>query len=187
MNTTPVSLLERLRTPAQQADWDRFVVLYTPLLGCWARRLGLHGPDLEDVVQDVLTVVVQQIAAFRYDPQQRFRGWLWTIMANKVRAARRRAGVVSLDDYTASGLAANGSSVDYMEEAEYRQYLVQRLLPLLEPEFPAHAWRVFHACAVEGHAPADVAAECGISVPAVYAAKSRVLRRVREELAELLD
>jgi RNA polymerase sigma-70 factor, ECF subfamily len=61
------------------------------------------------------------------------------------------------------------------------------VLPLLESEFPPLAWRVFQACAVQGRAPAEVAAECGMSVPAVYAAKSRVLRRVRAELADLVD
>lgn len=187
MNTTPVSLLERLRTPNQQADWDRFVLLYTPLLCCWARRLGLHDADTEDIVQDVLTVIVERIPAFRYDPQQRFRGWLWTILANKVRAARRRAGVLLLDDQAASRLADNDSSVECAEETEYRQYLVQRVLPLIEHEFQPLTWRIFCALAMQGLAPVDVAAEHGMSLPAIYAAKSRVLRRVRAELAGLID
>ena len=153
MNTTPVSLLERLRTPDRQADWDRFVVLYTPLLCCWARRLGVHGPDMEDLVQDVLAVVVERIAAFRYDPNLRFRGWLWTVLANKARAARRRAGVVVVDDRAGTNVAEDDSFADNMEEAEYRQYLVQRLLPLIESEFEPHTWKVFQACAVQGRSP----------------------------------
>jgi RNA polymerase sigma-70 factor, ECF subfamily len=187
MNTTPVSLLERLRTPTQQADWDRFVLLYTPLLCSWVRRLGLHDADMEDVVQDVLTVLVERIPAFRYDPQLRFRGWLWTILVNKVRAARRRAGVLLLDDQAAASLPANDSSIECAEETEYRQYLVQRVLPLIEHEFQPLTWRIFCALAVQGQAPVEVAAEHGMNLPAVYAAKSRVLRRVRAELAGLID
>src|SRR5262249_54749618 len=99
MDTTPASLLERLRRPQAQADWERFVALYTPLLCLWAHRLGVTGPDVDDLVQDVFAVLVQKLPAFRYDPQQRFRGWLWTILANKVRTARRpRVPVVTLDE-----------------------------------------------------------------------------------------
>ena len=40
---------------------------------------------------------------------------------------------------------------------------------------------------VDGCKPADVAAELGMNVSAVYMAKSRVFRRIRQELAGLLD
>ena len=74
MNTTRISLLERLQQPAEQAAWERFVQLYTPLLCQWVRRLGLHGADEADLVQDIFTVLVQKLPEFRYDPHQRFRG-----------------------------------------------------------------------------------------------------------------
>src|SRR5690349_13376275 len=51
---TPVSLLERLREPAQEQAWARFVELYTPLLFHWARHIGLQEADAADLVQDVL-------------------------------------------------------------------------------------------------------------------------------------
>ena len=91
MDSTPVSLLERLRRPAEQAAWERFVRLYTPLLCQWARRLGLRGADAADLVQDVFVVLVQKLPEFRYDPRRRFRGWLWTVTLNKWRERRRRA------------------------------------------------------------------------------------------------
>jgi len=53
MHTTPPSLLERLRRPAEQAAWQQFVKLYTPRVCHWARRLGLAGADVADLVQDV--------------------------------------------------------------------------------------------------------------------------------------
>ena len=50
MSKTPISLLERLRQPEEQAAWERFVQLYTPLLHHWARRLGLQGQEAADLV-----------------------------------------------------------------------------------------------------------------------------------------
>src|SRR5262245_7790739 len=97
MHTTPPSLLEQLRQPADAAAnrraWERFVQLYTPLLFHWAQRLGAHGPDADDLVQNVFTILVRQLPQFRYEPGRKFRGWLWTVTANKWREhQRRRAG-----------------------------------------------------------------------------------------------
>ena len=40
---------------------------------------------------------------------------------------------------------------------------------------------------VDGCTPSDVADELGVSVNSVYLAKSRVMRRLREELGDLFD
>ena len=86
MNTTSFSLLERLRTPAEQEAWARFVKLYTPLLFRWARGVGLSSEEASDLVQDVLTLLVQKLPEFSYDRQKSFRGWLRTVMLNKWRS-----------------------------------------------------------------------------------------------------
>jgi RNA polymerase sigma-70 factor (ECF subfamily) len=83
MNTTPVSLLQRLRAPAPTAAWDRFVELYTPVLFAWARRLGLQSQDAADLIQEVFAVLVQKLPTFEYDQHKSFRGWLRTITLNK--------------------------------------------------------------------------------------------------------
>jgi len=82
MQTTPISLLEQLRSPRPDQAWGRFVDLYTPLLYIWAGRLGAIGPDADDLVQDVFTTLVQQLPGFEYDRGARFRGWLWTVCRN---------------------------------------------------------------------------------------------------------
>src|SRR5688572_2723905 len=75
MHTTPPSLLERLRRPAEQAAWPQFVKLYTPLLCHWSRRLGLRDGEVEDFVQDLFVMLVRKLPEFNYQPSQRFRGW----------------------------------------------------------------------------------------------------------------
>src|SRR5690349_24606068 len=93
MDTTPVSLLERLRQPGQADAWERFVELYTPLLLYWARKCGLQPQDAADLVQDVFTTLVQKLPEFTYDHRRTFRGWLRTVALNKWRDRRRRHGL----------------------------------------------------------------------------------------------
>src|SRR5438552_1694044 len=66
MHTTSISLLERIRQPAEREAWGRFVELYTPLLYYWACRLGMQESDAADLVQDVFAVLVQKLPVFTY-------------------------------------------------------------------------------------------------------------------------
>ena len=59
------------------------------------------------------------------------------------------------------------------------------MLGLVRHEFEDRTWRAFWRVTVEGHSPAEVAAEMGITPSAIRQAKSRVLRRLKEELGEL--
>ncbi len=187
MDTTPPSLLARLRQPGEQAAWERFVELYTPLLYHWSRRAGLADADAQDLVQDVLITVVRTMPEFVYDPARSFRGWLRTVTHNKFldhqkKHARRPitgdAGL--LDDVAAPAAEA-------FWEAEYRRHLVDRALAVMQAEFAPTTWQACWRFVVEGRPAAEVAVELGISENAVYIAKSRVLRRLRQELDGLLD
>src|SRR4051812_13311262 len=90
MPDTPVSLLNRLRDPADEDAWREFVQLYTPLLLYWTRRLGLRREDAGDLVQEVFATLVQKLPEFQPDPQRSFRSWLRTVTVNKWRDAYRR-------------------------------------------------------------------------------------------------
>ena len=74
-----------------------------------------------------------------------------------------------------------------IEEEEYRRYLVRRALGLMQAEFEPATWKACWEFVVHDRPAAEVAAELGLSVNAVYLAKSRVLRRLRAELRGLLD
>jgi RNA polymerase sigma-70 factor (ECF subfamily) len=187
MHTTSASLIERLRQPAAHAAWARFVQLYTPLLYAWAGRLGLSGDDAADLVQEVLTLLVQKMPDFSCDPQQRFRGWLWTLTLNRWRAGQRRRSLPMAADPERLTEIAAPEGIECVDETEYRDYLVRRVLGLIQGEFQESTWRAFWENVVEDKPAATVAERLGLSVAAVYAAKSRVLRRLRQELHLLLD
>jgi RNA polymerase sigma-70 factor (ECF subfamily) len=188
MHTTPVSLLQRLQRPAEQQAWARFVQLYTPLLYYWACRLGLQAQDASDLVQDVLTLLVRKLPDFHYERGKSFRAWLRTVTLNQWRNNQRRRPVpVSSGSDPALANLASPDDADALEEAEYRQYLVSRALQLMQVDFAPTTWKAFWEHMVAGRPAAEVAAELGIRIDSVYAAKSRVLRRLRQELDGLLE
>jgi RNA polymerase sigma-70 factor (ECF subfamily) len=188
MHTTPLSLLERVRNPGDNQAWGRFVEMYTPLLYYWARRTGLQESDAADLIQDVFAVLVSKLPAFVYDRSRSFRGWLRTILHNKWRDRERRlAAAPDLRDIHDLTILADPLETNDFWDVEYRQHLVGRALELMQREFQPATWRACWEVVVSGRSPADVAAELGMTVDAVYTAKSRVLRRLRQELAMLID
>lgn len=188
MYTTPVSLLERLGEPSRAEAWTRFVELYTPLFHYWARRLEPNDNDANDLVQDVFAVLVAELPEFRHRGDKRFRGWLWTVMLNRSRRLRRHRhsapAKLSQDEVE---LAATPDDTTELDEEEYRSYVINRCLRLMQTDFQPAVWQACWSHVVEGRPAAEIAAELGMTVNAVYLAKSRVLRRLREELRGLLD
>jgi RNA polymerase sigma-70 factor (ECF subfamily) len=181
MYTTSISLLERLRQPMDPA-WGRFVDLYAPLLHRWACRLNLSDGDAADLVQDVFVQLVRKLPEFRHDGQHRFRDWLRAVLVNQYRDRRvRREEPVpgELDKLADPDAPDPGEAA---AAAEYRQYLVGRALELMQTDFEPATWKACWETTVQGRPAAEVAAELGLSVAAVYAATARVLRRLREEL-----
>jgi len=187
MHTTPVSLLERLRQPGSDEAWSRFVRLYTPLLYSWAHRAGLQDSDAADLVQEVLTLLVEKLPEFRYDCHKSFRGWLRTVTLNKWRERCRRATLpLARDDGALAGLAVPDPLEDFWE-ADYRRHLVGQAWQLVQAEFQPTTWKACWEHAVAGRSAADVGAELGLTPGAVRAAKFRVVTRLRQELAGLLE
>ena len=183
MQTTSPSLLVELRLPDPSEAWARFVRLYSPILYTWARHLGLQHADAADLVQDVFTTLVQKLPTFNYDSHKRFRGWLWTVTRNKWREKHRRRALPLDRQQPLEALAADGDS---LEEAEFRRHLLARLVPAVQERFQPATWQAFWGHVVEEKPAAQVAAELGLSVAAVYKAKLRVLSRLHRELADLI-
>lgn len=174
--------------------WQRFVRLYSPLIYHWCRRAGLRADDSADVMQEVFRSVFTGIPRFQsVRATDTFRGWLWTITRNKLRDLyRRRRGQPEAGAITEGRLTLNELAIwtdrteDPSESAEGTAILFQRALAELKIEFEDRTWEAFWRTAVEGHVPADVAQSLGISVNAVYKARSRVLSRLRQYFGQHL-
>jgi RNA polymerase sigma-70 factor (ECF subfamily) len=187
MVQTPPSLLERLREPTDQVAWNRFVELYTPLLYKWLRRAGLNDDQAADLMQEVFVLLIRKLPEFRYTPDRSFRAWLKTVTLNKWREGLRR-GQPMLKRLSGSSYPEEGSAdiARVFEETEYHQQLVRRAIRLIQTDFQPVTGRAFWEYVVMGRPAAEVAAELGVAAHSVYLAKSRVLRRLREELDGLL-
>ncbi|MHC4880784.1 MAG: RNA polymerase sigma factor [Planctomycetota bacterium] len=187
---TSTSLLQRVRERDEQA-WENLVYIYGPLVETWCRKWTLRSEDVADVFQEVFAAVDQRIHAFRKErPSDSFRGWLWTITRNKVTDHIRR--VTRLPQAT-GGTDAHMriQQVPLEEPLDDAESTVispaHRGLDLIRSSFTDQTWQAFEAVAVHGRTPKDVAADLGMEPMAVYKAKSRVMQRLREELAELVD
>jgi RNA polymerase sigma-70 factor (ECF subfamily) len=187
VTNTSSSLLERLRQPFDPEAWERFVSLYTPLIYSWGRRVGLQEQDAADLVQDVFVTLLQVLPTFAYDRHRSFRRWLWTVTINKWRKDRKQ------DNRQVRGLGDHPEPVaiaDDLEgawEAEYQEHVANQALQLMRADFEETTWKACWEMVAVGRPPAEVAAELGLTVGAVYAAKFRVLKRLRRDLQGLLD
>jgi RNA polymerase sigma-70 factor, ECF subfamily len=192
--STSLGLLERIKA-LDQAAWERLVSLYSPLVYGWCRQAGLQAADAADVGQEVFRSVARKIGDFRRAREgDTFRGWLRTITRNKIRDSirRKRTELVGVGGSDAQRRLLQVESVvcdaiDDPRDDSDRRILYHRVIELVHREFAERTWQAFWRVALDEQRPADVASALGMSVNAVYLAKSRVLRRLREELAALME
>jgi RNA polymerase sigma-70 factor (ECF subfamily) len=195
MPDTSLSLLQRLGRPeVQSADWDRLVAVYSPLLRSWLGRHPLQGADADDLIQEVLTVLVKKLPQFQHAGKQgSFRAWLRCILANQVRyfyrQQRNQPQPAGPHDESSPllQLEDSGSELSRRWDAEHDRHVVSRLLEIIKPEFTSSTWEAFERSALHNRPAGEVGAELGMTANAVCIARSRVMRRLREEAKGLLD
>lgn len=190
MNTTSLTLLQRVKRRDDQAAWERFVRLYTPLLHRWVMRAGFNEVDAADLVQDVFAVLLVEMPRFEFDGTRGpFRAWLKTVTVNKCRESQRRRQVAHAEGGDNGGLPTipDDRELEAFWEVEYRSQLVRRALEIMQQQFEPRLWQCCWETAVNGRSAAAVGESFGMSEAAVYVAKFRVLRHLRQELRDLLN
>lgn len=186
------STLERLRGLDDDA-WHRMSIAFAPLVLRWVLRAGLNAEDAKDVVQEVFRGVAGNIATFRRDrPGDTFRGWLFSITKKKLSDFFRQRRKTPLAIGGSGALQAlqqiaMDDDPEGLNPDDGMQALVQRVFAIIRCEFNEQDLLAFLRIVVAGERPVDVAHEIGCSVNSVYLAKSRILRRLRQELCELDD
>jgi RNA polymerase sigma-70 factor (ECF subfamily) len=190
---TSLSFLDRLKVAdANASDWGRLREIYLPLITRWVRRVPGLGSEIDDLAQEVLVVLVRELPRFERRREGSFRAWLRQITANKVRTVRKQlkrkpmAGI-DLTDGFLDRLCDSSSELAKKWDLEHDRHVFQKLLAMVQADFQASTWDAFRRFAIDNLPAAEVAAELGISINSVLQAKSRVLRRLRQEAGELLE
>jgi RNA polymerase sigma factor (sigma-70 family) len=192
VNTTRPSLLVRIRDLRDEMAWGEFAQLYTPLIYRFARQSGLQDADASLVTQDVLVTVARTIHRFEYNRKTgSFRGWL------KVVTRSRLTDFLRAQDREVQGTGDTGmlhaideqpdASQPDLWEREFRRTLFEWAVDRIRCDFEDTTWRAFWQTSVDDRETVEVAEELGLSVGAVYIARSRVLARLRKEIEEVDD
>ena len=191
-SSTSISLLVQVKNKNQTA-WNKLVEVYSPFIYRVCRVAGVQADDASDVIQEVFLSVSRSLDSFRHDrPQDSFRAWLLVITKNKIRDHFRKATsrTIPRGGSDAQAQMHRLQEITWDSSSDSRLFnsqaaLIQRVVQLVRHDFEDKTWQAFWRVTVEGQLAADVAQQLKISRSSVYQSKSRVLRRVRSELASL--
>ena len=186
------SLIVKLRDPADSAAWSEFVAIYEPLVYRLARRKGLQDADAHDLCQEVFQAVARAID--RWEPGRgSFRGWLSRIARNLLinfltrrQHQPRGTGATSMQDLLEAQPAADPSATALFE-AEYERRLFRWAAGDIRGEFAPRPGKRSGRPRSWTDPPSEVAADLGLSVGAVYVARSRVLSRLKRRIEQLSE
>lgn len=184
---TRASLILRLPDAADVAAWDEFVALYGPLVYRLARRKGIQPADADDLVQEVFSSVAESVADW-LDRTDRgpFRAWLFRIARNTAinfltrprhRPMSRGGETSQLDEF-----AADDDATDEFE-LEFKREAFRRAAEEVRERVSEQTWEAFWLTSVETQSIAEAADQLGMSVGAVYIARSRVMKKLRDQVA----
>jgi RNA polymerase sigma-70 factor (ECF subfamily) len=184
-NTTQVTLLDRLREGDGVMAWEEFFGRYWHLVFVTARNRGCQAHTAEEIVQEVMLTVFQQRHVFQYDPSKgRFRDWLRQVVRNAVAKHRRepaqrvRARGGESEVSTPEPIGDDG--LDDRWEAHFEQSLLTALLDAVRVEVAPETYQAFELLTLQGLSGAEVARITGLTRNAVYLARKRVLKRLRQ-------
>lgn len=190
---TSASLLDRLRRQPDESGWQQLVDLYTPLIHGWLRQFSVWQNDIDDVAQEVLTVVTRKLPLFDRQRSGSFRRWLRSITVNCLREWWRKQRQQPL----ATGDSNFLQTLDQLEDPhsvwsqrwdrEHQQHVTACLLEQIKPRFEETTWQAFKKVALDGLSATEVARELNMTTNAVFIAKSRVMTLLRQEGDGLLD
>jgi RNA polymerase sigma factor (sigma-70 family) len=187
---TRASLVVRLRDQQDAEAWRQFVQVYAPLVYQLCRRKGLQDADAADLTQEVLRHVSTSVGRLEYDPQRGlFRSWLFTLAHRKLVDYFRRRGrqEQGSGDSGAQAILEEQPAPDEEKQwdLDYQRRVFAWAAEQVRDRFSATTWQAFWLTAVENRDSHQTADQLGMTVAAVYLAKSRVMARLKEQIKHL--
>lgn len=191
-SSTRPSLLLRIRDANDATSWQTFVDIYGPLIYRHCRNRGLQDADAAEVMQEVLLQVSRCIARFDYRPDQgRFRDWLRTVTHNKLASfCKKKARSIQANGQTGKAEQLDSvlsSEQDTAWNEAFNGYILQTALVRVRPRFEEPTWRAFELTWLDDYSATEAARTLDRELDWVYVAKSRVLKRLHEEIHHLTE
>lgn len=189
LTVTSTDLLAALRDPSNHEVWGVYVSRYRPLIVRYCTRLGLHDADAEDVAQTTLATFSRAYREGKYERERgRLRVWLFAIARNQLNTWHRQrrekeiqvGGSSDATDFFA-GMSGEDKSEEIWEQ-EWREAVVRQCLAEIRREVDPKTFEAFELFASQGLSAEEVGRRLGMSANAVFSAKRRILRRIRELL-----
>lgn len=189
---TRSTLLVSVKSPENRRAWDEFVDIYRPVVYRMARRRGLQDADAQDVVQEILIRVAGAIERYESQPDVPFRHWLRRVSSHAILTALQRkprdrgaGGSAAHEILSKQPDAAAHVAVEAELAHEALRELYLRAAAIVRTEVSPDTWQAFELTTVHGASCESAAATLGKSIGTVYAARSRIIKRLREQLEYL--
>ncbi len=169
------------------AAWAKLVEKYFDRIYRWCIEAGLDRHAAADVSQEVFVSALGSMHRFQRDETSSFGGWLRRICQRRIVDFRRKkteaalGGTDAIKMFSQLAPIRNTLRVDLPDLSIQDDRLVA-VTAIAQSEFEATTWRAFWMTIVEGRSTTDAAFELGITKNAVYLAKSRITKRLRELL-----
>ncbi len=180
---TRVSLLSRVRDPANDEAWREFDRTYRELIVRYCRARGLQLADAEDVRQAVMMRLSRALRTFEYQPELgRFRHYLGrtvrnAIIEHKVRPKRRPQPVDT--DVLAADAADEAEGSDAVWEREWMDHHYRLAMQTIRATFDARSVEVFDRL-LDGASVEELAGAYDMSTQAVHKVKQRIRNRMKQ-------
>lgn len=182
-------LLANIQSLDNREAWSEFVQIYRPVIYRMARRRGMQDADAQDLSQEVLVRISKAID--RWEPQTnvRFRHWLRKVASNAIVTAVTKSkpdGVIdgsAADQIFADTPEVSATTSELYDECFREQYL--RAAAIVRVDVSPLTWTAFERTVVQGQSCEEAAASLGKSLGTIYAARSRVLKRLQFEVQRL--
>ncbi|TWU50907.1 RNA polymerase sigma factor RpoE [Rubripirellula tenax] len=188
---TRPSLIVRLADQRDQSAWWSFVETYEPFLKHLIARQGVPLNHQGDVVQQVLLAIAGSVSGWTDDgAEASFRRWVNRVARNVVikfmaRQRRQISGQGGSD--AIAMLDQHPDRTDPAIENQYRHELVVWAAGRVKDEFAPTSWQAFWGTMIDGRDVTEVAESIGVSPGSIYMSRSRIIRRIRETIDEVMQ
>lgn len=179
-------LIANIQCLENREAWEEFVQIYRPVIYRMARRRGMQDQNAQDLAQEVLLRLAKSLPGWEPREGIRFRHWIRKVASNAIFTAFSNSkSELVLDGSVAREMLDAVSDEATMESEltrEYSREVYLRAAAIVRADVSSVTWRAFELTVIEEVSCEEAAEQLGRTVGVVYAARSRILKRLKTEV-----